>query len=210
LIPDATFVGPEPHFSDNQAALSPYSSPHRDLLIPGHMDQRRIKALLAASKPMQIRTRLAAYKGSTQDKTWRKQVCRVHGNMIDWNSWSPSRKAIRVCQATAMRLAALLQAIHIVMQVRELARRHPDSIASDGDYTALMGDARFCLVPRGQSAWTRRAFEAFFAGCVPVLLSDHVELPFEQFVDYSKMTIKWPGDQITSALVRSTTAASRC
>lgn len=65
-----------------------------------------------------------------------------------------------------------------------------------------MGSARFCLVPRGQSAWTRRAFESFFAGCVPVLLSDHVELPYEKYVDYSKMTVKWPGDRIDASLVR--------
>ena len=66
----------------------------------------------------------------------------------------------------------------------------------------MMGNARFCLVPRGQSAWTRRAFESFFAGCVPVFLSDHVELPFEHALDYSRMTVKWPGDKINADLVR--------
>ena len=89
------------------------------------------------------------------------------------------------------------------MQVDALARAHPDKVHTEGGYEELMGSACFCLVPRGQSAWTRRAFEAFFAGCVPVLLSDHVELPFETWIDYSKMTVKWPGDAIDATLVRS-------
>ena len=45
-------------------------------------------------------------------------------------------------------------------------------------YSFLMGNSHFCLVPRGRGWWTVRLFEAFYAGCVPVLLSDDVELPF--------------------------------
>ena len=85
----------------------------------------------------------------------------------------------------------------------ELAKQFPHDIRTDGDYFDLLGSSRFCLIPRGQSAWTRRTFEAFLSGCIPVLLSDHVALPFERFVDYSKMTVKWPGDRIDATLVRS-------
>ena len=42
-----------------------------------------------------------------------------------------------------------------------------------------MGNARFCLAPRGRAAWSVRFFEALWAGCVPVLLSDYYEVPFE-------------------------------
>lgn len=73
-ISDATFLTPEAHFSDNQAALAPYSSAHRDIIIPGHMDAARIASLLAASLPMSKRTVLAAYKGSSQGKPWRMQA----------------------------------------------------------------------------------------------------------------------------------------
>lgn len=93
-------------------------------------------------------------------------------------------------------------------QVAALAEQHPRTMTKDGDYVTMMGAARFCLIPRGQSAWTRRAFEAFFAGCVPVFLADHVELPFEAAVDYSKMTVKWPADRIDSSLVRGLLAAA--
>ena len=56
----------------------------------------------------------------------------------------------------------------------------------------LMGGAKFCLVPKGKSAWSLRFYEAIFAGCVPILLSDHWELPFEQFIPIEEFVIKWP------------------
>lgn len=39
-------------------------------------------------------------------------------------------------------------------------------------FVRLMGNSVFCLVPRGRAAWSVRFFEALWAGCVPVLLSD--------------------------------------
>merc|ERR1712113_1365783 len=65
---------------------------------------------------------------------------------------------------------------------------------------ATMGNARYCFVPKGKSAWSLRFYEALFANCVPVVLSDNWELPFEDFLDVSSFTIKWPmgkiGDQM--------------
>lgn len=64
----------------------------------------------------------------------------------------------------------------------------------------LMGDARFCFVPRGRAAWSVRFFEALWAGCVPVLLSDHFEPPFEALFDITKFVIKWPMSRIDASL----------
>merc|ERR1711971_708116 len=63
------------------------------------------------------------------------------------------------------------------------------------------GNARFCFVPRGKSGWSLRLFEALFAGCVPVMLSDKWELPFEDFLDVTKFVIKWPSTQIGQQLI---------
>lgn len=52
-----------------------------------------------------------------------------------------------------------------------LARVSQKSVADWPD-ARLMGDSIFCLVPRGRAAWSVRFFEALWAGCVPVLLSD--------------------------------------
>ncbi|KAI7740143.1 hypothetical protein M8C21_018271 [Ambrosia artemisiifolia] len=37
--------------------------------------------------------------------------------------------------------------------------------------------------------------------CVPVLLSDHAELPFQNVVDYSQISIKWPSSRISTELL---------
>lgn len=66
------------------------------------------------------------------------------------------------------------------------------------DFTELksmhsaMGNSKFCFIPRGKSGWSLRFFESLFTNCVPVMLSDQWELPFEDFVDTSKFVIKWP------------------
>ena len=67
-------------------------------------------------------------------------------------------------------------------------------------YSFLMGNSHFCLVPRGRGWWTVRLFEAFYAGCVPVLLSDDVELPFEDFLDWDTFSLKWPMHEVGESL----------
>ncbi len=56
---------------------------------------------------------------------------------------------------------------------------------------------RFCLIPRGKSGWSIRFYEALFCGCVPVIVSDLWELPFDWFIDVTKFTIKVPVKRLT-------------
>ncbi|OVA01995.1 Exostosin-like [Macleaya cordata] len=86
----------------------------------------------------------------------------------------------------------------------ELAKQFPDKLESPElkfsgpdklgrkDYFEHLRNAKFCLAPRGESSWTLRFYESYFVECVPVILSDQVELPFQNVVDYSKISIKWP------------------
>ena len=46
-----------------------------------------------------------------------------------------------------------------------------------------MSKATFCLVPPGYTATSRRLYEAFEYGCVPVLLSERFSLPFQASPD---------------------------
>jgi len=46
-----------------------------------------------------------------------------------------------------------------------------------------------------------RLFEALFAGCVPVVLSDRWELPFEYFLDVTRFVIKWPSERTDEGLL---------
>ncbi|KAK6246344.1 hypothetical protein SCA6_009434 [Theobroma cacao] len=69
------------------------------------------------------------------------------------------------------------------------------------EYFQHLGNAKFCFAPRGESSWTLRFYESFFVECVPVILSDQVELPFQNVVDYTQISIKWPSTVIGPELL---------
>ncbi|KAK3271896.1 hypothetical protein CYMTET_19782 [Cymbomonas tetramitiformis] len=57
-------------------------------------------------------------------------------------------------------------------------------------YAEQMRQSIFCLCPRGWSPWTLRAYQAMMAGCIPVILADEIEFPFESTLDWSRLTVK--------------------
>ncbi|KAI4371800.1 hypothetical protein MLD38_010108 [Melastoma candidum] len=99
------------------------------------------------------------------------------------------------------------------LRLIELAKQFPDKLESPElklkgpeklgrkEYFEHLRNAKFCLAPRGESSWTVRFNEAFFVECVPVILSDQVELPFQNVIDYRKVSIKWPSTQIGPELL---------
>ena len=52
-----------------------------------------------------------------------------------------------------------------------------------------MQSSKFCLNPAGDTPSSWRLFDAIVSHCVPVIVSDHIELPFEDELDYSKFSI---------------------
>ncbi|KAF3445566.1 hypothetical protein FNV43_RR10742 [Rhamnella rubrinervis] len=99
------------------------------------------------------------------------------------------------------------------LQLIELGKQFPDKLESPDlkfttpyklertEYFEHLRNAKFCLVPRGESSWTLRFFESFFVECVPVILSDQIELPFQNVIDYTQISIKWPATQIGPELL---------
>ncbi|GMH09112.1 hypothetical protein Nepgr_010952 [Nepenthes gracilis] len=47
----------------------------------------------------------------------------------------------------------------------------------------------FCLSPAGDTPSSARLFDAIVSGCIPVIVSDELELPFEGIIDYRKMAL---------------------
>ncbi|OVA13805.1 Exostosin-like [Macleaya cordata] len=47
----------------------------------------------------------------------------------------------------------------------------------------------FCLSPAGDTPSSARLFDAIVSGCIPVLVSDELELPFEGILDYRKIVL---------------------
>ncbi|CAK9159969.1 unnamed protein product [Ilex paraguariensis] len=47
----------------------------------------------------------------------------------------------------------------------------------------------YCLCPAGDTPSSARLFDAIFSGCIPVIISDELELPFEGILDYRKIAL---------------------
>ncbi|PKA58522.1 putative glycosyltransferase [Apostasia shenzhenica] len=55
--------------------------------------------------------------------------------------------------------------------------------------SAGMHSSKFCLNIAGDTPSSNRLFDAIASHCVPVIISDEIELPFEDFLDYSKFCV---------------------
>ncbi|KAL4284354.1 hypothetical protein GQ457_16G021560 [Hibiscus cannabinus] len=99
------------------------------------------------------------------------------------------------------------------LQLIQLAKQYPDKLEAPDlkhdppdklfkvEYFEHLRNAKFCLIPRGLSSWTLRFYESFFVECVPVIISDQIELPFQNVIDYTRITIKWPATRIDPQLL---------
>lgn len=56
--------------------------------------------------------------------------------------------------------------------------------ASQGMHTS-----KFCLNPAGDTPSACRLFDSIVSLCVPVIVSDSIELPFEDIIDYKKFSV---------------------
>ncbi|KAI3983122.1 hypothetical protein MKX01_030844 [Papaver californicum] len=52
-----------------------------------------------------------------------------------------------------------------------------------------MASSKFCLNIAGDTPSSNRLFDAIVSHCVPVIISDEIELPFEDVLDYSEFSI---------------------
>lgn len=55
--------------------------------------------------------------------------------------------------------------------------------------TQGMHTSKFCLHPAGDTPSACRLFDAIVSLCVPVIISDYIELPFEEVIDYRKIAV---------------------
>jgi len=55
--------------------------------------------------------------------------------------------------------------------------------------TRGMHTAKFCLNPAGDTPSACRLFDSIVSLCVPLIVSDSIELPFEDVIDYRKIAI---------------------
>lgn len=82
-------------------------------------------------------------------------------------------------------------------RVLELWGYDPDMVLVDGAlpaaaYHGYLQQARFCLVLRGHRGWSPRLVDAVWAGCVPVVVADHSQLPLQGLVDWAACAVLLP------------------
>jgi len=177
VIPESIFLTPETWLFNDFAQISePCFDTWKDVAIPGFLHRHEVLSLAGSAREFADREHLALFLGRTDA------------------SRGPHPKT----NETDVRGA--LRQLHIEGKI--LVAQH----LSFPEMHAAMGNSKFCFVPKGKSAWSLRLYEALFAGCVPIVLSDHWELPFEDFLDVPSFVIKWPmarvGDELLDHLRR--------
>ncbi|XP_054814008.1 probable arabinosyltransferase ARAD1 [Prosopis cineraria] len=80
--------------------------------------------------------------------------------------------------------------------VAELSRAEDviieEGTAGEGGKAASQSGMRkslFCMSPAGDTPSSARLFDAIVSGCIPVIISDELELPFEGILDYRKIAL---------------------
>ena len=64
-------------------------------------------------------------------------------------------------------------------------------------YIQELESTLFCIAPAGWELWSVRFFEAIIHGCIPVLIGQHIRLPFESFIDYRRISVKVQSHPLT-------------
>ncbi|KAL8167606.1 hypothetical protein V2J09_009105 [Rumex salicifolius] len=176
------FLTPEGDRTDNQGTSA--FNTWKDIIIPGNVDEVMTgETSLIKPLPLSKRKYLATYLGCVQGLASRLQIVKL-------GKQYPTK----------------LEALDFNLSTDKLEKEV---------YFEHLRNGKFCLAPRGLSSWTLRVFEAFFAvsftlssslhlhiiECVPVLLSDQIELPFQDVIDYFQVLIKLPSTWIGPQLL---------
>ncbi|CAI5467612.1 unnamed protein product [Closterium sp. Yama58-4] len=67
-----------------------------------------------------------------------------------------------------------------------------DNSSMTAQATNTMRRAKYCLVPRGDTSSSCCLFDAILSGCIPVIISDALDPPFEDVIDYTAFALLIP------------------
>ncbi|CAI5462679.1 unnamed protein product [Closterium sp. Yama58-4] len=88
---------------------------------------------------------------------------------------------------------------------------HPDVLVLPGsvpDYAQQLSQARFCGVFPGDG-FSARMEDSLLHGCIPCIIQDGIELPFENFLDYPSFTVRIPEADIPNLITILSSFSSR-
>ncbi|CAI5982578.1 unnamed protein product, partial [Closterium sp. NIES-64] len=139
-----------------------------------------------AQGPWEARTTLLFFQGTIMRKD--VSVRAVRGSMLNGAVWMGKGCGIgRVCEEGYIR-KLIFDMYHKEPDVRFVESKitGPQDIISAAEG---LQNSRFCLNAAGDTPSSARLFDAIVSHCVPVVISNKIELPFETSIDYSDFTL---------------------
>ncbi|CAD7945510.1 unnamed protein product [Amoebophrya sp. A120] len=176
----------------------PCHQPWKDIVIPGHTDYFRSRRMRKFDLPTNQRPLLFNFHGrhayilkqlgrqNYAANTLRRHLVDLFG---DFEEFGEDEE--------------YLESIKAKMIDKTVPKPYHGRISVGGftdDFFERMGASHFCLVPHGNTSWTNHLYNAFFAGCIPVILSDNMEVPFEDLLDWKTFSVKWNQENISESL----------
>merc|ERR1711920_234151 len=79
---------------------------------------------------------------------------------------------------------------------RQLLIFPPEFRLSQEDWSELAFRSRLCICPDGDSPNTGRLIEVIMHGCVPFIISDRLQPPFHEFIDWPNIAFFLHEDRI--------------
>lgn len=117
----------------------------------------------------------------------------VVGSYTDDASDFDSRKTLLYFQGAIYRKdgGIIRQELYYMLKNEKDVHFAFGSVQKDGIKQASTGmrSSKFCLNIAGDTPSSNRLFDAIASHCVPVIISDEIELPFEDVLDYSEFCI---------------------
>lgn len=152
----------------------------KDLVVPGHTDLWAVLRLSERNLPTERRRYLFCYHGSFEHELYERTVA---GPPFETSNAAETRRQIR----------------NLVTQPGASIGGHITPVV---EYYKRMGECSFCFVPKGVGFTNGRLFESFWSGCIPVILSDAMVVPFQNFVNWSEFSIKMPMGDVAAVVAK--------
>ena len=123
-----------------------------------------------------------------------------------WVSAGAGRRAVRTPRTTLAYFSgnlAINEPLKYARGIRHRLRNTFQATAgwrlvgkAGATYSRDLANSEFCIVPPGGDGWSSRVDDAVRHGCIPVIVMDNVQMPFESLLNYSAFALRVPESDV--------------